>query len=131
MGPGSAPVRCAHLRCARPHRPVEDISIWANQRTFLLWSYNGNNEIDVKGRRIYFNGTLIGKSKGGRGAANPDLVITLTGSATTAAVDNLVRRLNFQAKGDVGTTRTINVQLTNIGGVDSNVATRDIAVVNN
>ena len=91
---------------------------------------DGNNEIDVKGRRIYFNGELIGKSKGGKGAAHPDLVITLTGSATTAAVDNLVRRLNFEAKGDVGTTRTINVQVTNISGVDSNVATRDIDVVN-
>lgn len=90
---------------------------------------DGNNEIDVKGKRIFFNGQLIGKAKGGRGA-NPDLVVTLTSSATTAAVDNLVRRLNFQAKGDVGTTRTINVQVTNIGGVDSNVATRDIAVVN-
>jgi len=91
---------------------------------------DGNNEIDVKGRWIYLNGELIVKSKGGKGAARPDLVITLTGSATTAAVDNLVRRLNFEAKGDVGTTRTINVQVTNISGVDSNVATRDIDVVN-
>ncbi len=91
---------------------------------------DGNNEIDVKGRRIYFNGELIGKSKGGRGNVHPDLVITLTGSATTAAVDNLVRRINFRAKTDVGTTRTVTMQVTNIGGVDSNIATRDIAVVN-
>jgi hypothetical protein len=37
---GLAPLRLAsaHLRCARPHRPEEDISTVANMRTFLLWS---------------------------------------------------------------------------------------------
>ncbi len=91
---------------------------------------DGPNEIDVKGKRIFFDGVLIGKTKGGKGNKNPDLVITLNSSASATAVDNLVRRLNFQAKDNVGTTRTINVQVVNIEGADSNIATRDLAVVN-
>lgn len=85
-------------------------------------------QIHIKGKKVFFGSTQIGTFTGGKGA-KPDLVVTFNSNATNAAVDNLLRRLNFQAKTDVGTNRTVQIQVTNIEGVDSNVATRDIAVV--
>jgi hypothetical protein len=90
---------------------------------------SGEGEINVKGHKVYFGGVQIGTFKGGHGNAHPDLVVSFNGNATTTAVDNLFRRLNFHVNNGVGITRTVHLQVTNIGGVDSNVATRDIAVV--
>lgn len=90
---------------------------------------SGAGRIDIKGKTVLFGGVEIGTFKGGKGK-HADLVVTFNSHATTSAVDNLLRRLNFQAKKDVGVDRVVNVQVTNIGGVDSNVATRTIAVVN-
>lgn len=90
---------------------------------------NQPGQISVKGHKVLFGGKQIGKFTGGRGNARPDLVITFNSNATTSAVDNLMRRLNFHVDTGVGITRTVHMQVTNIAGVDSNLATRDIAVV--
>ncbi len=90
---------------------------------------DGAGQINVKGHRVYFSGKQIGTFQGGHGNKHPDLVVTFNAKASTSAVDNLIRRVSFQAKTDVGITRTITMQVTNVGGVDSGVATRDIAVV--
>ncbi len=88
----------------------------------------GSGEINTRGRKVFLGATQIGTFKGGRGR-NPDLVVTLNANATTAGVATLIRRVNFQAKDGVGTAREIEVQITNIAGVDSNIATREIDVV--
>jgi hypothetical protein len=92
---------------------------------------NGESQISTKGRKVLFNGTQIGTLIGGRGRAHPELVVSFNSNATTQSVDSLLRRLNFHARTDVGTTRTVHLQITNVGGADSNVATRDILVVDN
>jgi hypothetical protein len=89
---------------------------------------NGHDEIGTKGHKLFFGGVQIGSFIGGKGAKHPELVVTFNSHATTKAVDNLVRRLNFQVFDKIGTTRTVIIKVTNIAGADSNVATRDIAV---
>ena len=89
---------------------------------------DGEGQINTKGRKLFVGSTQIGTFEGGRGR-KANLVITLNGQADTEIVEDVIRRLNFTAKSDVGITRTVNIQITNIGGADSNVATRDLAVV--
>ena len=85
------------------------------------------NSISVRGRKVLFGREQIGRLQRGRGSR--DLVVDLYGNATTEAVEMLIQRVNFRARTDAGTTRTVNVQVTNIGGTDSNVETRDITVL--
>ena len=85
-------------------------------------------QINVKGKKLYFGSTLIGTIAGGKGQT-PDLVVTFNANASTTAIDNLVRKLNFQAKDGAGTNRTLEVQIANVEGVNSNVATRILAVL--
>ncbi len=89
----------------------------------------GEDRISLKGRKVFFDGQQIGTFSGGRGNRHPDLVVKFNSNTTTSAVDNLMRRLNFHVDTSIGVTRTVNIQITNIGGVDSNLATRDIAVI--
>ena len=109
------------------------VSIVANRdrrdRLNIFPKGNGPGQIGLKGHKLLFGGKVIGTFAGGRGNAHPDLVITFNDKATTSAVDNLMRRLNFHVDTSVGVTRTVNMQVINIGGVDSNLATRDIAVI--
>jgi hypothetical protein len=86
------------------------------------------DQINVRGHNVYYAGLQIGTVAGGSGAKQPNLIVKLNSHATTNAIDSLVRRINFFVKDHVGVTRTVHVQLTNIGGVDSNIATRDIQV---
>lgn len=94
----------------------------------ILSKGDASGQISVKGSKVFFGGKQVGTFEGGKGG-KPNLVVTLNDKATVSAVDNLMRRINFYAKDGVGTTRTVQLQITNINGVDSNVATRDIDVV--
>lgn len=90
---------------------------------------SGTGQIDIKGNRVLFSGQEIGTVSGGKGK-RADLVVTFNNQATTQAVDNLLRRLNFYAKSEPGTPRTISMQVTHINNdADSNTAIREIAVV--
>ena len=92
----------------------------------------GSDGLQVRGRRIFSDGVKIATVKGGRGnGRNADLKVTFNENATTSDIDSIVRRISFRARTDVGVTRTVTIQVTNIGGTDSNIGTRDIAVVNN
>ncbi len=87
-----------------------------------------SGHIRVKGRNVFYDNVKIGTVKGGKGR-QPDLVVTFNAQASTAAVDALLRRVNITAKDQIGQIRTVQFQITNISGVDSNTATRDIQVV--
>jgi cytochrome c oxidase assembly protein Cox11 len=85
-------------------------------------------QIHTKGRKVFAGDVQIGTVSGGRGSRHPDLVVTLNSAASTAAVNSLLERVTFQAKAGSGTSRTVSMQVTNVSGLDSNIATRDIAV---
>lgn len=86
------------------------------------------NQVHTRGRKVFVGDLQVGTVKGGHGKRNPNLVVTLNSSATNSAVQSLIQRITFQAKAGSGVTRTISMQLTNVSGTDSNVATRDIVV---
>ncbi|MES2793790.1 MAG: putative Ig domain-containing protein [Planctomycetota bacterium] len=98
-----------------------------------ILSKGQDGPIRVKGKNIFYGDVKIGTVSGGKGR-QPVLVVTFNAQTTTASIDALMRRVNFTAKDDLGTVRTVHSQVTNVnnGGletVDSNVATRDIQVV--
>lgn len=88
----------------------------------------GAGEINTKGHKLFLGSTQIGTFTGGNGR-HADLVVTLNGNATSTGVQTLIRRVNFQAKDGIGTDREIHIQITDIAGIDSNIATRSIHVV--
>ncbi len=93
----------------------------------VLPQRNSNSPINARGHNIFYRGVKIGTFSGGNGQ-NPDLVIVFNSNATIAAVNSLLKRINFRAKDGAGQTRTVQFELTNVGGSNSNIATRDINV---
>jgi VCBS repeat-containing protein len=81
--------------------------------------------LQVKGKKLLYNGVEIGKISGGRGK-QPDLVIEFNSAATEAILNEVVKHVNFEAKNKrlPQSTRTLQMQVTNVSGLDSNVATR-------
>ena len=90
---------------------------------------NDAGQINVKGKKVLYGGVVIGTFTGGKHGDN--LVITFNSAATEAAVNQLVKRINFTIQGNKlpQPTRTLQMQVTNLGGQDSNQATRLIDVV--
>lgn len=88
-----------------------------------------NNPIKTRGRKVFSGGEQIGTFVPGGTARHPNLVVTFYGNATSQDVQDLLQRVSFHAITGAGTVRTVNLQVTNINGVDSNVATRDITVL--
>ncbi|MDB5388744.1 MAG: hypothetical protein JWM11_4390 [Planctomycetaceae bacterium] len=85
-------------------------------------------QITVKGHKILNFGIPVASFSGGKGKQS-DLTITLTNSTTNAEINTILHRLTFSAKQDAGVNRTVNIQLKNVSGaVNSNIASRDIAV---
>lgn len=89
---------------------------------------DGRGQINLKGKKVRFGDVEIGKFEGGN-AKKGDLIVTFNAHATTAAVDNLIRRISFFAKDDAGVNRTISFALTGVSGQDSNVVVRNLQVV--
>ncbi len=89
----------------------------------------GSGQIGVSGNTITFGGTAIGTFTGGTGST--PLVISLNASATTAAVQALVRRIGFSNSSETpgATARTISFGLTDGDGGTSATVTKSVAVV--
>jgi len=85
------------------------------------------NKISTKAKRVSFKGKEIGAFTGGNDRS-PDLVITFNSSASTAAIDALVKQINFSAKGGIGETRAVTMQVLNLSGTESPISTRNIRV---
>jgi hypothetical protein len=113
---------------------VLTVSITANRQPKDILSIypkgSAPGQISVKGKKVLFGGVVIGTFKGGS-KSSPDLVITFNAAASEAAVQALVKRINFNAKNTrlPQPTRTLQMQITNVSGYDSNLATREINVV--
>ncbi|MDB5336396.1 MAG: Protein of unknown function precursor containing a C-terminal secretion signal, partial [Planctomycetaceae bacterium] len=89
----------------------------------------GFGQIGVSGNQVYFQGTSIGTFGGGVGS-NP-LVVTFNANATTAAVQALLRVVQFEAIGDDPSPQTRTVQIVITDGTDgaSAPATKQIIVI--
>lgn len=83
--------------------------------------------IHKKGKTVLSGSTVIGNVSGGKkGAA---LTIHLSSGATQVSVQNLLRSIGFKSSDKVAGNRAIKVQITNIGGNNTNLATRQIQLV--
>ncbi|WP_346891100.1 Ig-like domain-containing protein [uncultured Roseibium sp.] len=70
----------------------------------------GSGQIGVSGDQISYGGTVVGSFTGGSGSA--DLVVSLNGNATAAAVDALIQNLTyFNTSGSPSGSRTLTVTL--------------------
>ena len=90
----------------------------------------GAGKISLKKKNVLFGGVVIGTVAGGT-KASPNLVITFNSQATEAAVDALVNQVSFSTKNRQlpQPSRTLQMQLVNLSGWESNTATRQIHVV--
>ena len=85
------------------------------------------NKISTRGNRVSFKGVEIGKFAGGTDRS-PDLVITFNSSASTAAINALVKQINFSAVSGTGQTRNVTMQVLNLSGTESAISSRNIRV---
>ena len=93
----------------------------------ILKSGDPSGTITVKRRNVLANGEIIGSFSGGKGR-HPNLVVQLNQNATTANVNALMGRISFASRSTAITTRVIQLQLVNVQGFSSNVATRQLTV---
>ena len=84
------------------------------------------NGISSKGKNLLFGSAAIGTlSIGKKGAP---LTVTFNNAATQDAVQLLLRNIAFKAAGKATGNRTLEFQITKIGGPNTNKATRQIQV---
>lgn len=90
---------------------------------------NGVGQIRVSATQVYYEGRAIASWRGGRGTS-PDLVINFYSTATTAAVQALLRQIAFNTKThtDPAPDRNIFFKLTNVGGQNAPVVSRVVKV---
>lgn len=85
--------------------------------------------VTVRGRNVYYGALKIGTINSGGGVDPQSLSITFNEKASTAAVQAVLRRVAFFTRTNPGTNRTVELQLTGVSGVDSNIAIRVLSVV--
>ncbi len=89
----------------------------------------GSSGITLRGRKLFYQGVLVGAVKPGGKNGTPDIEITFNSSATSAAVQGSLRRISFFTTSDIGVTRTVQFRMSGGEGVASNTVTREISVV--
>ena len=92
---------------------------------------NGDSagQIFTKGTKVFQGSIQIGTFVAAKGKKHPDLVVIFNSNANAEALESVMRRLSFRAKDQVGVARTLQMQITNLAGIESNVATRIINVL--
>lgn len=95
----------------------------------ILSGGNGPGEVHVGNTQILYEGHLIGTWSGGR-STSPDLSIKFYSTATTAAVQAVLRSIAFNTKShtDPAPSRTIEFKLTNVQGQNAPVVSRVVNV---
>ncbi len=99
------------------------VSGQSSKDTLSIMKQNG---ISTRGKNVMFGTTIIGTVAGGTKGA--PLTIQLNGAATSNSVQNLMRSLGFESTDQVAGNRMIRIQITNIGGANTNQATKLIQV---
>jgi protocadherin Fat 4 len=82
--------------------------------------------ISRKGTNVLSGNTVIGAVSGGKKGA--PLTIVFSGAATQESVDALMRSIAFKPAAKSTGTRTIRMQMSNIGHASTNQATRQIKI---
>jgi surface-anchored protein len=109
------------------------ISIAVNRQTTdrltILSQGDGPGEINVSGTDVLYEGVVIGTYAGGYTSSSP-LVVTLSGSATPAAIQQLARQVGFHNSGDNPTalSRTVRFVTSDGDGKTSVAATKTVDV---
>lgn len=83
--------------------------------------------ISRKGRRVFFGTTLIGTTVGGKNSAA--LTVQLNNNATQNSVQRLLRSIGFSSKDKFPGVRTLQFGITDVSGLNTNQATRQIQIV--
>lgn len=91
-----------------------------------ILSILSQNGISRRGLDVLFGGKVIGTVSGGTNGAA--LTVLLNGAATQDSVQRLLRSIGFKAAKKSFGTRTLQFQITNIGGLNTNIASRQIDV---
>ncbi|MDB5390938.1 MAG: Cadherin domain protein [Planctomycetaceae bacterium] len=110
-----------------------DVSITANADSsdvLSIYQYRHHSgKVYTRGNRVMFDGKMIGRESGGTGT-NSEFSVKFTSKATEAAINQLVKQINFFADSasSVGSARTVQMQLVDLNGTVSNQATRTINV---
>lgn len=84
------------------------------------------NDITRKGRNLFFGSTFIGTVSGGR--KGDVLAVRLNNNATKNSVQALLHSIGFESTDKVAGTRTLHIQITDVSGLNTNQATRQIQV---
>jgi hypothetical protein len=99
-----------------------------NAKDVLSVFKNGDptGQITTKGHKVFANGVQIGTISGGRGS-HPALFVKLNEHATIDSVQSLMNRVSFSSRSTLPSIRVIQVQVINVAGFDSNIATRELS----
>ncbi len=84
------------------------------------------NDITRKGRNLFFGSTFIGTVSGGR--KGDALAVRFNNNATKNSVQALLHSIGFESTDKVAGTRSMRIQISDVSGLDTNQATRQIQV---
>jgi hypothetical protein len=102
---------------------VLQVSGLAVKDTVSILKQNG---IARKGKNVVSGKTVIGALSGGKKGV--PLKLVFNGAATLSSVQSLLRSIGFKSVDKIAGNRTIQLQITNIDGTNTNQATRQIQV---
>lgn len=108
-------------------RLVASLSSNRDKKDILGLAGGGAAGITVKGKNVLFRSTVIGTVSGGKKKI-PDLTVEFNASATLEIVQAVLRSITFSTKAVGSGPRTLQLRLTNVGGMNSNTVTRQVAV---
>ncbi len=103
---------------------VLTVSGQGGKDTLSLVKQNG---LGLKGKTVLFGGVAIGTLAGGKKSA--PLTVHLNGAATQSAVQSLMQSIGFKSVDKLPGTRTLQFQITGLGGKNTNPATKSIQVI--
>ena len=89
----------------------------------LLKSKHG--DLIIKGKNIFYKGTLIGERVYGRKGAVP-LTVHFNGSATQPGVEAVLDKIYYRTKGTASDTRKLEYSLSGLANGQSSHTTRDV-----
>lgn len=110
-------------------RLVVSISQNRNKKDILKMVGNASAGLIVKGKNLLIGSTIIGTLSGGKGRV-PDLTVTFRSTANLATAQTIMRNVTFATKSSGSGSRTVQMRLFNVQGLNSNISSRQINISN-
>jgi uncharacterized repeat protein (TIGR01451 family) len=82
-------------------------------------------DLVIKGKHIFFEGTLIAERIYGKKGGVP-LTVHFNGAATQPGVEAVLEKIYYRTKGTAGTTRTLEFSLSGLANGQSSKTTKDV-----